>query len=477
MSAISSDCGLLFVSGSQSSGSEESIYLQFTEGGFLCAGSENNQNSCGIQITHSEKFDWPALLNLLNRCAETLQTTLPKIKWKLIASTAISKKVSELFKQQKIHLDKQIVRQGFVELWFWPHTGKLIASKSPEKARVLIVDDSKTIRNLLASILKEDPEIEVVALADRPSQVEELIKLHRPNVITMDINMPEMDGVTLFKQLFPRYKIPTIMISSLAPEEGPEVLSALEAGAFDYINKSDLNEHKEVALVIKEKIKAAANTKAQTLAVSKHTQPARLTLQGEIDMSRIIAIGSSTGGTEALRTVLTQLPKNIPPILITQHIPAVFSAAFAKRLNDLCPFEVREAKDGDELMPSLVLIAPGGFQMSLQKEAGGRFCVRVKDEPPVNRHKPSVDVLFDSVARVAGPRTVGIILTGMGADGAQGMLKLKNAGAQTLAQDEKSCVVFGMPKQAIALGGVQKIVSLDKIAAELLNCLQVKKAS
>ncbi|HAZ12238.1 MAG: hypothetical protein A2X86_03285 [Bdellovibrionales bacterium GWA2_49_15] len=332
------------------------------------------------------------------------------------------------------------------------------------KVRVLIVDDSKTIRDILAKIIKSDPGMEVVGLAERPGQVEELIKNTQPDVMTLDVHMPEMDGVTLLKKIFPRYKIPTIMITSLSPDDGPYVLNALEAGAIDYIKKPEFKEIQEIAPLIREKIKMAAEARMQMRYNGEKVSVTNL----EMDQNKLIAIGSSTGGTEALRDILVSLPDRIPPIVIVQHIPPVFSAAFAQRLDGLCPFSVREACDGDLVVPGLVLIAPGGKQMSIVK-VQDELKVSITDDPPFNRHKPSVDVLFSSIAKHSGACTVGVILTGMGADGAKGLLELRQNGAQTIAQDEKSSVVFGMPKEAIKCGAAQHVEGLNKIANKIVS--------
>lgn len=343
----------------------------------------------------------------------------------------------------------------------------------PRKTKVLIVDDSKTICQLLTRILNTDPELEVVATASLPSHVEALIEKHRPDVITLDIHMPEMNGVELLAKILPKYRIPTIMISSISMEESPQVLEALEIGAVDYIQKPSFSEIDSATPIIIEKVKAARTAK---LVATTPMQTAEKPMSNApLDTSRLIVIGSSTGGTEALKGILTRLPENIPPILIVQHIPPVFSKAFANRMNELCPFEVLEAKDGDEVRPNRVLIAPGAFQMSLIGR-GNNLSVKVEDAPPMNRHKPSVDYLFKSVAKLKNlPPIAGVILTGMGADGADGLLELRKLGAHTIAQDEASCVVFGMPKEAIKRGAAEKIAPLLEIATLLEIWAQKKR--
>jgi two-component system chemotaxis response regulator CheB len=287
--------------------------------------------------------------------------------------------------------------------------------------------------------------------------------------------MPEMDGVTLLEKHIARHHIPTVMVTSISMQESDQVLRALNLGAVDYIQKPSFQELAGMSELIREKIKIATHATFKK-AGTKPAARAVAIPAGAADLSKIIAIGASTGGVQALEAVLTRLPEKIPPIVIVQHIPAVFSAAFARRLNDLCPFEVREAKDGDVLREGLVLIAPGGTQMSLVA-SGSTLQTRVTDAPPVNRHKPSVDVLFDSVAELLGPKAVGAILTGMGADGARGLLKMRQAGARTIAQNEETCVVFGMPREAIARGGAEKVCALDDVPGMLMQLLAARKAA
>lgn len=335
------------------------------------------------------------------------------------------------------------------------------------KIKVMIVDDSKTIRNILSKVFASDPQFEVVALAELPSQVEALILEHKPDVITLDIHMPEMDGVTLLKTLIaPKYNIPAVMISSISLSEGPMVLDALENGAVDYIQKPEMSELQGVTPLILEKVKTAAlaNMKKSKEKKTKVLTKASGTCNGEA----LIVLGASTGGTEAIREILTMLPNEIPPMLIVQHIPAVFSFAFAKRMNELCPFDVKEASHGDIVKKNQVLIAPGGKQMKMIHKHGQTF-VEINDDEPVNRFKPSVDYLFHSVAESLYTHTVGVLLTGMGKDGARGMLALKNKGVQTIAQNEETSIVFGMPKEAIAIGGASYVEALNDIAAKIIE--------
>lgn len=348
-------------------------------------------------------------------------------------------------------------------------SANVVVEKSPslmpaqsKKIKVLIVDDSLTIRQLLQQLISKDPRFEVVGLAERPSQVEELILKTKPDVITMDIHMPEMDGVTLLKKIQPKYQIPTVMITSIQKEEGPLVLQALEAGAVDYIQKPSAKDLGEVSLLINERLQIAAQ--ANLKGRGKLRRSSRSLIQ--VDQESLVLIGASTGGTEAIKTVLEGMPQNIPPILIVQHIPPIFSAAFAQRLDSLFPFEVREAKDGDRVLPNQVLIAPGGKQMGLNSHSGQLF-VAVSDAPPMNRHKPSVDFLFQSAAGLKISKMVAAVLTGMGADGARQLKVLRDMGARTIAQDESTSVVYGMPKEAAAMGGAEFILPLDQVAEKI----------
>jgi len=279
--------------------------------------------------------------------------------------------------------------------------------------------------------------------------------------------MPEMDGVTLLKKIHPLYKIPTVMISSISKEEGPQVLQALESGAVDYIQKPQMSNMAEAAETIRERLKIAAKAK-----ITKSHRIKKASLNHSFDFDNLILMGASTGGTEALRVVLEGLPAKIPPILIVQHIPPVFSAAFAQRLNELCPFEVREAKDGDEVKPNQVLIAPGGKQMKV-RPANNKLVIQINDDAPVNRHKPSVDYMFKTASEAGLKKIVSVILTGMGADGAREMKRLRDFGARTIAQDEETSVVYGMPREAAANGGAEFVMPLEDIAEKIASLCDI----
>ena len=347
-----------------------------------------------------------------------------------------------------------------------------------KKIRVLTVDDSALMRQVLAMLLAKDPQIEVVGSAPDPYIAREKIKALNPDVLTLDVEMPKMDGLTFLEKLMRGHPMPVVMVSSLTEAGCQTTFRALELGAVDFITKPkiDLREGMEdIAQDLIAKIKAAsvARIRGQNGGgrVDQKVSPSPLPRASSTAMIKttdtIIAIGSSTGGTEAVKEVLERLPPHTPPILITQHMPERFTKTWADRLNNLCRIAVKEAQDGDSVLPGHALIAPGSYHMTLVR-SGARYTVHINQDPPVNRHRPSVDVMFASVARYAGANAVGIILTGMGGDGAKEMLTMKQAGAFTIAQDEASCVVFGMPKEAIKAGAVDKVLSLDDIADAIL---------
>ncbi|MFD1035073.1 chemotaxis response regulator protein-glutamate methylesterase [Sphingomonas hankookensis] len=352
------------------------------------------------------------------------------------------------------------------------------------KIRVLVIDDSASVRQAMTAILNEDPAIEVIAAAADPFAAARYIQEEVPDVITLDVEMPRMDGVTFLRKLMSQRPIPVVMCSSLVEEGSETLLQALEAGAVDVILKPRMGvaDHlNDAKMRIRETVKGAARARVRGRPATGRTTspPAKLTADAVLPpptgraMSRttemVVCIGASTGGTEALREVLEALPANSPGIVIVQHMPESFTRAFAKRLNGLCQVDVKEAEDGDTVMRGHVLIAPGGLRHMMLERQGARYVVAVREGPLVSRHRPSVDVLFRSAARNAGSNAVGIIMTGMGDDGARGLLEMRQAGARTFAQDEATSVVFGMPKEAIARGAADKIVPLHAIARELLQ--------
>ncbi len=341
------------------------------------------------------------------------------------------------------------------------------------KIRVLTVDDSALMRQVLADLLSHDPDIEVIGSAPDPFIAREKIKALNPDVLTLDVEMPKMDGLTFLEKLMRGRPMPVVMVSSLTEVGCQTTLRALELGAVDFITKPkiDLREGMDaIAADLIDKIKAAAQASIKPRVPSGKVpgRPTALASAMIKTTDTIIAIGASTGGTEALKEVLEVLPPNTPPILVTQHMPERFTKTFADRLNGLCRIKVKEAEDGDSVLPGHALIAPGNYHMTLVR-SGARYSVRLNQDPPVNRHRPSVDVMFHSVAEYAGANSVGVILTGMGGDGARCLLEMKQAGAFTIAQDEASCVVFGMPKEAIKLGAAEKVVPLQDIPALVLS--------
>lgn len=343
----------------------------------------------------------------------------------------------------------------------------MIATAS--KVRVLIVDDSPVVRQVLMRELSRDPDIEVVGTAPDPFVARDKIVELKPDVVTLDMEMPRMDGMTFLRKLMQHYPLPVIVISSLTTKGGELALEALDAGAVDVMCKPGVAYAVgEMGVELIDKIKGASRVRVAKRAPKAVAPTARPRLAMTLTTNKVIAIGASTGGTQALFDVLTALPATSPGIVIVQHMPEHFTRSFAERLNDHCAIQVKEAEDGDTVAPGKALLAPGNFHMLL-KRSGAMYYVDVKQGPLVSRHRPSVDVLFKSVARYAGKNAVGVIMTGMGGDGAAGLLEMKQAGAETIAQDEASCVVFGMPKVAIDMGAANHVCSLHDIPQKMLH--------
>jgi two-component system chemotaxis response regulator CheB len=352
------------------------------------------------------------------------------------------------------------------------------------KIKVLIVDDSALVRQTLSSILVADPQIEVMDTAADPFIAADKLRRGVPDVITLDVEMPRMDGLTFLQKIMSQHPLPVVICSSLAEAKSETALRALEYGAVEIIQKPRLGTKKfleESRVRICDAVKAAAMAKVRRIEEQAKVEP-KLTADAVISKpsskammqttEKVVAVGASTGGTEALRFFLEQFPPDAPGLVIVQHMPEHFTAAFARRLDGLCRLSVKEAENNDTVIRGRALIAPGNRHMLL-KRSGARYYVEIKDGPLVCRHRPSVDVLFRSAARYAGKNAVGVIMTGMGDDGAKGLREMKDAGAATLAQDEKSCVVFGMPQEAIKLGGVDKVVPLENMPREVLrSCLE-----
>ena len=345
------------------------------------------------------------------------------------------------------------------------------------KIRALIIDDSALMRQVLTTVLHQDPEIHVVGTAANPLIAREKIKSLKPDVLTLDVEMPGMDGITFLEKLMRLYPLPVVMVSSHTEKGAMATLRALDLGAVDFVAKPQggVREGMSIDLMdeIRAKVRAAAGAHvrpAPPARVVKSRIPSAPVMPADC-RAGIVVIGASAGGTQAISEIMAKLPRSTPGVAIVQHMPPKFTASFAERLHDQSDLEVREAKSGDRLQPGVALVAPGGYHMALMR-AGGGYAVRVYEDEPVNRHRPSVDVLFDSVARIAGADALGIILTGMGSDGARGLHAMRMAGAHTIAQDEKSCVVFGMPEQAIRQGAVCEVVPLDRIAERIADWAQ-----
>ena len=355
------------------------------------------------------------------------------------------------------------------------------------KIRVIVVDDSALVRSLLSEIINRQRDMECIGTANDPLVAREMIRELNPDVITLDVEMPRMDGIDFLGRLMRLRPMPVVMISTLT-ERGAEVtMKALELGAIDFVAKprvglaSGLN---DLAAQIVDKIRVAAVAQVRRAPVrdvapagggAAHASAPAAALLGRLSTEKLICIGASTGGTEAIKEVLVQMPADSPAIVITQHMPPGFTTSFAARLNGLCQITVKEAVNGERILPGHAYIAPGDKHMELAR-SGANYQIKIHDGPPVNRHRPSVDVLFHSVAKHAGRNAVGVILTGMGNDGAAGMHAMFQAGAWTIAQNEASCVVFGMPREAINTGGVSEVVDLSQVSQQMLAKISAGQA-
>lgn len=379
----------------------------------------------------------------------------------LNSGNEIRSKIKSVLKQTKIAVDTPVKE----------HSRTVAFKASPtNKIKTLIVDDSETIRVLLKKIISEDPSFEVIGVAKDADEAEKIMSQTKPDLITLDIHMPKKNGIQFLKEIQRKQFIPTVMISALSEEDGPYVLDAMAEGAIDYIKKPDLKNLVMNTPMIHERLKAAAKAKRfKPATVRKVTG-----ISGEVNKEHIILIGTSTGGVDAVKNILEQLPAEIPPILIVQHMPAFFSKAFADRLNTLVPFEVKEAENNDEVLPNRVLVAPGGKQMGV-KIIGGKKVIRLSDEKFDSRHSPSVDYLFKSVYDAKIINSTAVILTGMGNDGAKEIIKLKSIGVSTIGQDEATCVVYGMPKAAFESGAIDYVLPLSSIAEKIISLAKKSK--
>lgn len=342
------------------------------------------------------------------------------------------------------------------------------------KTRVVVVDDSALVRSLLTEIINREPDMQCVGAAADPIVAREVIRESNPDVITLDVEMPRMDGIDFLGRLMRLRPTPVVMVSTLT-ERGAEVtLRALELGAIDFVAKPKIGVADGLRLLaadITEKIRVAASAKVSKPRTSAAPPATPVASLGRLSTEKIVFIGASTGGTEATKEVLVNLPADCPAVMITQHMPPGFTKSYAARLDGLCRISVKEASDGERVLPGHAYLAPGGFHLSVER-SGANYIARVRDGDPINRHKPSVEALFLSAARVVGPNALGVMLTGMGNDGAAAMKALRDAGSWNLVQDEASCVVFGMPKAAIAAGAAHEVLPLARIASRLLERLR-----
>lgn len=344
--------------------------------------------------------------------------------------------------------------------------------------RVLIVDDSAVVRKVFASELSKERGIEVIGTAQDPYVARDKIVHLRPDVVTLDVEMPRMDGLTFLKKLMKHYPLPVIIVSSLTPKGGAMAMEALTAGALDVVCKpTEAYSVGDMSIQLADKIRAVAHVDVRAKFSNHQPVPASPLVHAALSRTtnKIIAIGASTGGTEAIKTLLMEMPHSAPGIVIVQHMPAQFTTSYAERLDSLCRIRVKEARNGDSVVNGTALLAPGNYHMLL-KRSGARYYVEIKRGPLVHHQRPAVDVLFRSASRTAGANAVGILLTGMGSDGAAGLLEMRNVGARTIAQDEKSCVVFGMPKEAIKRGAAERVVALNDIARMALKMIAQSEA-
>lgn len=391
-----------------------------------------------------------------------------EIKWNLVSvGPSIYLKSENINKRSNDNQLKQLPQK--------PKSRILNDREAKLPLRVLVVDDSPVMQNLMRTIIESLKDFKLFGIASHPLEAEEMMKDDLPDVITLDFYMPNMNGIEYLEKIIPEKKIPVLMISGVDDADGELSLKSLELGAIDFIQKPSSEKMQEFRDLLAEKLLMATKIK-KNLIRSYFPKSVSLNLQKfGLKKNWLVAIGSSTGGTVALTNILRRLPEDIPPILVVQHIPAKFSSLLASRLNSVCQAKVKEATDGESIVPGVIYIAPGDKHLSVEMNKENIFVTRVKEGEPVNSHIPSVDILFRSVANVCGKKAIGVILTGMGKDGAKGLLEMRQVGAHTIAQDEESCVVFGMPKEAISLGAACEILHVDDIAQHLCEILSIHK--
>ena len=349
-----------------------------------------------------------------------------------------------------------------------------------KKIRVLIVDDSSVIRTLLNKVLSSDPDIEIVGMAPDPYFARDKLIDLKPDVMTLDIEMPKMDGITFLGKVMQHYPVRTLIFSSLSTKNSAMALKAIEAGAVDVMAKPAIDVTKGLAELSEEIVRRVKMVARSNLQTSQRVKPPEIVNKPKLSPTalqktthQIIAIASSTGGTEALKEVLPYLPEDLPGTVIVQHMPPVFTKTYAESLDKICPFEVKEAEHGDRVIPGRVLLAPGNYHMELSR-SGAYYSVKLHQEPLIHGVRPAADYLMKSVAKYAGANAIGVVLTGMGKDGAEGLLTMKNAGSYNIAQDEKTCIVYGMPKAAVDLEAIHALMPLNKIAAEIISQIKVR---
>jgi two-component system chemotaxis response regulator CheB len=410
-----------------------------------------------------------------------------KINVKIVGPVSHIELLTDFFHYNQCNIEKTVVRMDGLEAIYNPKNHKVrllkntienlshhkdndVNETTQKKCKVLIVDDSSVIRDILSTILNKDDRIEVIGSLGDPTEVISFIEKNRPDVITLDLFMPKMNGLEVLSLIRPLFNIPVIMLTSASVDEGPHLFEAMELGAFDYIQKPKTDNLSFIADKIIDKVLVAG--KGEVEEVQRiFTPEVKPKDKKKLNTRCLICIGSSTGGVDAITKILTGLPEEIPPILIVQHIPLNFSSSFAQRLSEVCPFEVKLAVDGDEIKENRVLIAPGGLHMKFSKRDGKRV-VALSDGAEVNRFRPSIDVLFNSIVEHNNLPVIAMILTGMGRDGAEGMLNLKNKGAVTICQSESTCTVAGMPNAAKSLGAIDYEIDLPKIADKIIKLCQ-----